>query len=38
MNKTILIAIWMLISLQTNAQRNVVVIIADDLGKDFCDI
>lgn len=28
----------MLIMFNVNAQRNVVVIIADDLGKDFCDI
>ncbi|WP_264521433.1 sulfatase-like hydrolase/transferase [Flavobacterium sp. N1994] len=37
-NQCIKIIFLLLLSLQINAQRNVVVIIADDLGKEFCDI
>jgi arylsulfatase A-like enzyme len=37
-NRYLKIIFLLLLSLQIKAQRNVVVIIADDLGKDFCDI
>ena len=36
--KTILIVAFLLLGYTNYAQRNVVLIIADDLGKDYCDM
>jgi len=38
MKKLHIILLLLFALIKVNAQRNVVVLIADDLGKDFCDI
>ncbi len=38
MKKTYLFFLTTIFCLQVNAQRNVILIIADDLGKEYCDI
>jgi hypothetical protein len=38
LNKNLLVVLFLTSLINYSQQRNVVLIIADDLGKDYCDI